>query len=42
MGCFLGDLRAFGINANQWATVAQDEEGWRETADQGTERFVAK
>ena len=42
MGCFLGDLRPFGINANQWATVAQDGEGWRETADQGTERFVAK
>ena len=25
MGCFLEDLRAFGINANQWTTAAQDE-----------------
>ena len=23
-GCFLDDLRAFGINADQWTTVAQD------------------
>ena len=26
MGCFLDDLRAFGINADQWTTAAQDEE----------------
>ena len=25
MGCFLDDLRAFGINADQWTTAAQDE-----------------
>ena len=25
MGCFLLDLRAFGINADQWMTAAQDE-----------------
>ena len=25
MGCFLEDLRAFGINADQWRTAAQDE-----------------
>ena len=25
MGCFLDDLRAFGINADQWTTTAQDE-----------------
>ena len=25
MGCFLDDLRTFGINADQWTTVAQDE-----------------
>ena len=25
MGCFLEDLRAFGINAHQWTTAAQDE-----------------
>ena len=27
MGCFLDDLRAFGINADQWTTAAQDEGG---------------
>ena len=25
MGCFLDDLRAIGINTDQWTTVAQDE-----------------
>ena len=25
MGCFLDNLRAFDINADQWATAAQDE-----------------
>ena len=25
MECFLDDLRAFGINADQWTTAAQDE-----------------
>ena len=25
MGCFLDDPRAFGINADQWSTAAQDE-----------------
>ena len=25
MGCFLDDLRAFGIIADQWTTAAQDE-----------------
>ena len=25
MGCFLDDLRPFGINADQWTTAAQDE-----------------
>ena len=42
MGCFLDDLRAFGINANQWTTAAQDEGEWRKTAEQGAERFMAK
>ena len=37
MGCFLDDLRAFGINSNQWTTVAQDEGEWRRTAEQGAE-----
>ena len=42
MGCFLGDLRAFGINADQWTTAAQDEGEWRRTAEQGAENFMAK
>ena len=42
MGCFLDDLRAFGINADQWTTAAQDEGEWRRTAEQGAEHFVAK
>ena len=41
-GCFLDDLRAFGINADQWTTAAQDEGEWRRTAEQGAEHFVAK
>ena len=42
MGCFLDDLRAFGINADQWTTTAQHEEEWRRTAEQGAEYFMAK
>ena len=42
MGCFLDDLRAFGINANQWATASQDEGEWRRTAELGAEHFTAK
>ena len=42
MGCFLDDLRAFGINADQWTTAAQDEGEWRRTAEQGAECFMAK
>ena len=42
MGCFLDDLRAFGINAEQWTTAAQDEGGWRKTAERGAEHFMAK
>ena len=38
MGCFLDDL---GINADQWTTAAQDEGGWRRTAEQGAEQFMA-
>ena len=41
MGCLLDDLRAFGINADQWTTVAQDEGEWRRTAEQEAERFMA-
>ena len=44
MGCFLDDLRTFGINADQWTmtTAAQDEGEWRRTAEQGAEQFVSK
>ena len=42
MGCFLDDLRGFGINADQWTTVAQDEGERHRTAEQGAERFMAK
>ena len=42
MGCFLDDLIAFGTNADQWMTAAQDEGEWRRTAEQGVEHFVAK
>ena len=42
MGCFPDDLRAFGINADQWTTAAQDEGEWRRTAKQGAEHFMAK
>ena len=42
VGCFLDDLRAFGINADQWATAAQDEGEWGRTAEQGAGRLVAK
>ena len=42
MECFLEDLRAFGTNADQWTTAAQDEGEWRRTAEQGAEHFMAK
>ena len=42
MGCFLDDLRAFGINADPWMTAAQDEGGWRRTMEQEAGRFVSK
>ena len=42
MGCFLDDLGAFGINADQWTTAAQDKGGWRRTAEQGAHHFMAK
>ena len=40
--CFLADLRAFGINADQWTTAAQDEGEWGKTAKHGAERFMVK
>ena len=42
MGCFLDDLRAFGINADQWTTAAQDEGEWSRTAEQGAKHVMAK
>ena len=42
MGCFLDDLRASGINADQWTTAAQDKGEWRRTAEQVAEHFIAK
>ena len=42
MGCFLDNLRLFGINADQWTTAAEDKGGWRRTAEQGAEHFMAK
>ena len=36
------DLRAFGINADEWTTAVQDEGEWRKTAEQGAERFMVK
>ena len=42
MGCFLDEPRAFGINADQWTTTAQDEGKWCRTTEQGAERFMAK
>ena len=29
-------------HADQWTTAAQDEGGWRRTAEQGAEHFMAK
>ena len=42
IGCFRDDLRAFGINADQWTTAAQDEGERRRTAEEGAEHFMAK
>ena len=42
MGCFLDDLRAFDLNADQWTTAAQDEGEWRRTAGQGAKHFMAR
>ena len=42
MGCFLDDLGAFGIDADQWMNAAQDGGECRRTAGQGTECFMAK
>ena len=41
IGCFLHDLRAFGINADQWTTAAQDEGIAAEKARAGRRHAVA-
>ena len=41
-GVFLDDLRAFGINADPWTTVAQDEREWRKTKEKRAEHLMAK
>ena len=40
MGCFLDDLRMFGINVDQWTTAAQDKGECRKTTKQGAELFI--
>ena len=42
IGCFLDDLRAFGINVDQWTTAARDEGEWRNTAEQEAGRLMAE
>ena len=42
MGCFLDDLRVFGINADQWTTAAKDEGEWRRMVELGAEHFMVK
>ena len=42
MRCFLDDFTAFGVNADQWTTAAQDEGEWRRKAEQGAQHFMAK
>ena len=41
-GVLLDDFRAYGINADQCTTAAQDEVGWRKTAERVAEHFMAK
>ena len=41
MGCFLNDLRVFGISADHWTTAAQDEEEWRTTAEHLVTKWIA-
>ena len=43
MGCFMDDLRVFGINADQWTTAAAEDKGkWRRTGEHGTEHVMMK
>ena len=40
MRCLLDDLRVFGMNAEQWMTVAQNEGEWSKTEEQEAECFM--
>ena len=42
MGCLLDDLRAFGIEADQWRIAAQDAEECHKRAIKGAEFFTTK
>ena len=42
MGCFLDDLRDFGINADQCTNAAQDEREWRRAGEHRADHFMAK
>ena len=42
MGCLLDDLRAFGIETDQWRIAAQDAEEWHKRVIQGAEFFMTK
>ena len=41
MGCFLDDVRAFGINTDHWTTAVQDQGEWPKTAEQGVGHLMA-
>ena len=42
MGCFLDDLRAFGINAKHWTTADQEGGQWRKTVEQRAGHCMAR
>ena len=42
MRCLLDDLRAFGIQTDQWTIAAQDESEWYKTVKQGLDLLRRK
>ena len=42
MWCFVDNLRAFGINANQWTTTAQNKRELPRTLEHGVECFIQR
>ena len=42
IGCFLDDLRVFGIDPDKWAIAAQDEGKRYKKTKQGAELFMTK